>query len=59
MRRVPPSMLIGEELDRLLADGAGPGENLISGLVQTVTRLVVRACQGFCVSGWRWSFRRC
>src|SRR3972149_1975678 len=39
MRRVPPSMLIREDLDRLLADGAGPGENLISDLVQTVTRL--------------------
>jgi len=42
MRRVPPSMLIREDLDRLLADGAGPGENLISDLVQTVTRLVVQ-----------------
>jgi len=42
MRRVPPSMLIREDLDRLLADGAGPGENLISELVQTVTRLVVQ-----------------
>jgi transposase-like protein len=35
-------MLIGEELDRLLTEGAGPGENLISELVQTVTRLVVQ-----------------
>ena len=42
MRRVPPSMLIREDLDRLLADGAGPGENLISELVSTVTRLVVQ-----------------
>src|SRR3990172_10813987 len=42
MRRVPPSMLIREDLDRLLADGACPGENLISDLVQTVTRLVVQ-----------------
>lgn len=42
MRRVPPSMLIREDLDRLLADGAGPGENVISELVQTVTRLVVQ-----------------
>ena len=42
MRRVPPSVLIREELDRLLAEGAGPGENLVSGLVQTVTRLVVQ-----------------
>ncbi len=42
MRRVPPSMTIREDLDRLLADGAGPGENLISELVSTVTRLVVQ-----------------
>ena len=42
MRRVPPSMLIREDLDRLLADGAGPGENLVSELVGTVTRLVVQ-----------------
>lgn len=42
MRRVPPSMLIHEELDRLLTEGAGPGENLISELVQTVSRLVVQ-----------------
>src|SRR5665811_453316 len=42
MRRVPPSMLIREDLDRLLTGGAGPGENLISELVQTVTRLVVQ-----------------
>jgi len=42
MRRVPPSMLIREDLDRLLTEGAGPGENLISELVQTVTRLVVQ-----------------
>jgi putative transposase len=42
MRRVPPSMLIREDLDRLLTDGAGPGENLISELVQTVTALVVQ-----------------
>ncbi len=42
MRRVPPSMLIREDLDRLLVEGAGPGENLISELVQTVTALVVQ-----------------
>lgn len=42
MRRVPPSMLIREELDRLLAEGAGPEQNLILELVQTVTRLVVQ-----------------
>jgi putative transposase len=42
MRRVPPSMLIREDLEGLLADGAGPGENLISQLVQTVSRLVIQ-----------------
>jgi putative transposase len=42
MRRVPPSMLIREDLDRILTEGAGPGENLISELVQTVTALVVQ-----------------
>ena len=42
MRRVPPSMSIREDLDRLLTGGAGPGENLISELVRTVTRLVVQ-----------------
>lgn len=42
MRRVPLSMWIRKDLDRLLADGAGPGENLISELVQTVTALVVQ-----------------
>lgn len=42
MRRVPPSMSIREDLDRLVTGGAGPGENLISELVQTVTRLVVQ-----------------
>lgn len=42
MRRVPPSVSIREELDGLLADGAGPGENLISQLVQTVSRLVIQ-----------------
>ena len=42
MRRVPPSMSIREDLDRLLTVGAGPGENLISELVRTVTRLVVQ-----------------
>ncbi len=42
MRRVPPSMLIREELDRLLAGGAGPEENLISRLVELATSLVVQ-----------------
>ncbi len=42
MRRVSLSMLIREDLDRLLADRAGGGEILISQLVQTVTALVVQ-----------------
>ena len=41
MRRVPPSMLIGEDLDRMLAEGAGPEENLISHLMELATSLVV------------------
>ncbi|HZD21926.1 MAG TPA: IS256 family transposase, partial [Acidimicrobiia bacterium] len=42
MRRVPPSMLIQEELDRLLSGGVDPGENLISRLVELATSLVVQ-----------------
>lgn len=42
MRRVPPSMLVREELDRLLHGGAGEGTNIVSALVDTVTRLVVQ-----------------
>ncbi len=41
MRRVPPSVLIRQELDGLPADGVDSGENLISELVQTVSRLVI------------------
>ena len=40
MRRVPPSMLVREDLERLLAGGVDEGENIISTLVETVTRLV-------------------
>ena len=43
MRRVPPSMVIREDLDRLLAGGAGPDENLISRLVELATSLVVQS----------------
>ena len=43
MRRVPPSVLVREELGRLLAEGAGPGENLVSGLVELATSLVVQS----------------
>jgi putative transposase len=42
MRRVPPSVLVREELDHLLTGGVDPGENLVSALVDTVTRLVVQ-----------------
>jgi putative transposase len=42
MRRLPPSMLVREELDRLLHDGVGEQPNIISTLVDTVTRLVVQ-----------------
>jgi transposase-like protein len=42
MRKVAPSVLRREELDRLLQAGAAPGDNIISELVSTVTRLVVQ-----------------
>lgn len=42
MRRVPPSMLVREELDRLLGGGVDEGTNIISALVDNVTRLVVQ-----------------
>jgi hypothetical protein len=42
MRRLPPSVLIHEELDRLLHGGAGDGDNIVSALVDTITRLVVQ-----------------
>lgn len=43
MRRIPPSMLIREELDRLLSGGVEPGENLISLLVELATAQVVQS----------------
>lgn len=43
MRKVAPSVLVREELDRLLQRGAAPGGgNIVSQLVDTVTRLVVQ-----------------
>jgi putative transposase len=42
MRRVPPSVLVREELDRLLSGGVGREANIVSALVETVTRLVVQ-----------------
>ena len=42
MRRVAPSMLAREQLQQLLADGADRESNIVSALVETVTRLVVQ-----------------
>lgn len=42
MRRVPPSMLVREELDQLLHGELDEGANVVSALVDTVTRLVVQ-----------------
>jgi putative transposase len=42
MRRVPPSVLVREDLDRLLGGGVDEGTNIISTLVETVTQLVVQ-----------------
>src|SRR6476661_5003053 len=41
MRRVSPSMIAREDLQRLLAGGADREANIVSALVETVTRLVV------------------
>jgi hypothetical protein len=42
MRRVSPSVLVREELERLLAGGVDRETNIVSSLVDTVTRLVVQ-----------------
>jgi putative transposase len=42
MRRVPPSVLVREELDRLLSGGVDRETNIVSAFVDTVTRLVVQ-----------------
>lgn len=42
MRRVAPSMIAREQLQELLAGGADRESNIISALVETVTRLVVQ-----------------
>ena len=42
MRRVSPSMIAREELQRLLAGGVERESNIVSALVETVTRLVVQ-----------------
>jgi putative transposase len=42
MRRVPPSVIVRDELDRLLRGGVDEETNIVSALVETVTRLVVQ-----------------
>jgi putative transposase len=42
MRRLPPSVLVREELDRLLGGPVDEGTSVISALAGTVTRLVVQ-----------------
>ena len=42
MRRVAPSVIAREQLLRLLAGGADRESNIVSALVETVTRLVVQ-----------------
>ena len=42
MGRVAPSMIAREQLQELLTGGMGRGSNIVSALVETVTRLVVQ-----------------
>jgi putative transposase len=42
MRRVAPSVIAREQLQRLFDDGVGHERNIVSALVETVTRLVVQ-----------------
>jgi hypothetical protein len=42
MRRVAPSVIAREQLQELLAGGLGRESNIVSALVETVTRLVVQ-----------------
>lgn len=42
MRRVAPSVIAREQLQELLAGGVGRESNIVSALVETVTRLVVQ-----------------
>jgi len=42
MRRLPPSVLVREELDQLLGGGVVSGVNIISELVETISRLVIQ-----------------
>jgi hypothetical protein len=42
MARVAPSVIAREQLQELLTGGVGCGSNIVSALVETVTRLVVQ-----------------
>jgi putative transposase len=42
MRRVAPSVIAGEQLRELIASGVGRESNIVSALVEAVTRLVVQ-----------------
>lgn len=42
MQRVAPSQIARQQLQELLAGGADSGSNIISALVETVTRVVVQ-----------------
>ena len=42
MQRVAPSQIARQQLQELLAGGADRGSNIVSVLVETVTRLVVQ-----------------
>jgi hypothetical protein len=42
MRRVAPSVIAREQLQQLLGGGVGRESNIVSALVETVTRLVVQ-----------------
>jgi signal-transduction protein with cAMP-binding, CBS, and nucleotidyltransferase domain len=42
MRRIAPSVIAREQLQELLSDGVGRESNVVSALVETVTRLVVQ-----------------
>ena len=42
MRRLPPSMLVREELDQLLRGGADEETNIVSSFIDIVTRLVAQ-----------------
>jgi hypothetical protein len=45
MRRIPPSVLVREELEGLLKGGADEGTNIVSALVNVLTRLVLQALE--------------